>query len=34
MPYTKFQGHQPAGFGEEDVRRVLPDMGMAASLVI
>ena len=26
MMHTKFQGHRPFGFGEEDFLRFLPDM--------
>ena len=34
MLHTKFQGHQSIGSGEEDFLRFLPDMGMAAKLVM
>ena len=34
MLYTKFQGKQPSGSGEEDFLRFLPYMGMAAILVM
>ena len=34
MLYTKFQGHQSIGSGEEDFLRILPYMGMAAMLVM
>ena len=32
--HTKFQGHMPFGYGEEDFLRFLPYMAMAAILVI
>ena len=32
--HTKFPGNRPAGSGEEDFKRVLPYMGMAAILVM
>ena len=32
--YTKFQGNQPSGSGEEDFLRFLPHMGMVAILVM
>ena len=34
MLYTKIQGHQPFGSGEEDFLRFLPYIGMAAILVM
>ena len=34
MLYTKFQGHQSIGSGEEDFLRFLPYMGMAVILVM
>ena len=34
MLYTKFQGNQPSGSGEEDFLSFLPYMGMAAILVM
>ena len=34
MMHTKFQGHRPFGFGEKDFLRFLPNMGMAAILVM
>ena len=34
MLHTKFHENQPAGYGEEDFRRFLPYMGVAAILVM
>ena len=34
MLHTKFCGNQPAGSGEDDIRRVLPYMGVVAILVM
>ena len=34
MLHTKFQGHRSFGSGEEDFLRFLPDMGMAAIMVM
>ena len=34
MLHTKFQGHGLLGSAEEDFLRFLPDMGMAAMLVM
>ena len=34
MLHTKFRGNQPAGFAEEDFEGFLPNMGMAAILVM
>ena len=32
MIYTKFQGHQFIGSGEEDFKKILPCMGMAGHI--
>ena len=34
MLHTKFQDHWSIGSGEEDFLRILPNMGMAAMLVM
>ena len=34
MLHAKFQDHTTSGSGEEDLKRVLPYMGMAAILVM
>ena len=34
VTYTKFQGHQFVGTGEEDFLKILPYMGMAAILIM
>ena len=34
MQHTKFQGHRPFGSGEEEFQMFLPDMDMAAILVL
>ena len=34
MLQTKFRGNRPAGSGEEDFKRFLPYMGVAAILVM
>ena len=34
MIHAKFQDHRTSGFGEEDFLRFLPNMGMAAILVM
>ena len=34
MLHTKSQGHRPSGSGEEDFKKFLPYMGMAAILVM
>ena len=34
MLHTKIQGHRPLGSGEEDFKRFLPYMGMAAIFVM
>ena len=34
MLHAKFQDHRTSSSGEEDVQRFLPDMGMAAILVM
>ena len=34
MLHTKFRGNQPAGSGEEDFLRFLPNMGVVAILVM
>ena len=34
MLHAKFQDHRTSGSGEEDFKRFLPYMGMAATLVM
>ena len=34
MLHAKFQDHRTSGSGDEDFLKILPDMGMAAILVM
>ena len=34
MIHSKFQDHRTSGSGEDDILKVLPDMGMTAILVM